>query len=403
MERDKIENDILSIVCGTPPEHLQSHRCHAKAYIDYYYNEISAGVHLEHDDVLFLVKLLREHSGTKRSEIQSALMDWCNISGQPSNTAVPATLQAFTVTGSEIPRNLAGLLKEGGDRPGKALAVAVQVMLALKLGVMVEGGVRTLWKETQSLQEIVGELFPLCTPEDDISLIPIKKSKLRARYLHDYAHVKLVWTDDLSEHLKLRTDKVPRQLRIFQYVSLLEAAWRRTQDQEVLVEKRVMEGGYYDAGFLWETLMTYKLLFPFQDEQWLKAMITRGGDDGPKDLRLVSPATMEIPWSLRAYELLPRGTKELYKLYPHWGLRLQIIFEEAEDPTPVTAMSMWFDRHKASRHAFGITVFAFTVTILFGLLSLGVGGAQIWIALCTWRPTDSGICWTAPENGTSRK
>lgn len=82
-------------------------------------------------------------------------------------------------------------------------------------------------------------------------------------------------------------------------------------------------------------------------------------------------------------------------------MRLQIIFEEADDPTPVTPMGMWLDRHTASRHAFGITVFAFSVTILFGVLSLAVGGAQIWIAFCTWHPSDSGICWTAPTNGTN--
>lgn len=148
--------------------------------------------------------------------------------------------------------------------------------------------------------------------------------------------------------------------------------------------------------------MTYRLLFPFQDEEWLKAMIRRGGEGGPKDPRLALPAIIEIPWGLRAYELLPSGTHGLYKLYPHWGLRLQVIFEEADDPTPVTAMSRWFDRHRASRHAFGITVFAFTVTILFGLLSLALGAVQVWIAFCAWRPSDSGICWTAPTNGASR-
>lgn len=115
-------------------------------------------------------------------------------------------------------------------------------MLALKLGVVEQGGVRILWKETQSLQETVEEIFPLCTPEDGTSSLPIKKSKMRARYLHDYANVELVWTDDLSQHLRLRTDKVPKQLSIFQYASLLEAAWRRTKDQEIPDQGRVMEG-----------------------------------------------------------------------------------------------------------------------------------------------------------------
>jgi len=51
----------------------------------------------------------------------------------------------------------------------------------------------------------------------------IKKSKLRARYLCDYAHVKLVWTDNLSEHLMLDTE-VTQKLRIFRHVSFF---WKR--------------------------------------------------------------------------------------------------------------------------------------------------------------------------------
>jgi len=148
--------------------------------------------------------------------------------------------------------------------------------------------------------------------------------------------------------------------------------------------------------------MTYRLLLPFQDLGWLDKMIKRGGDDDPKDPRLPSPTTIHIPWRQRAYKLPIRSSSELFKRYPHWAVRLQIIFEEADDPTPTSTIGMWVDRHKASRHSFWITVLAFSVTILFGVISLAIGGAQLWVAYCTWHPTNNGVCWSTsqPTNNT---
>ncbi len=140
--------------------------------------------------------------------------------------------------------------------------------------------------------------------------------------------------------------------------------------------------------------MTYRLLFPHEDEKWLKGLIKKSGHDGPKDPRLTSPPSTPIPWGQRAYTLPVRSYSDLVKRYPHWAVRLQMIFEEADDPTPTNTLSRLADRYRASRHSFAITALAFTITILFGLLTLGIGGAQIWIAYCTWHPTNSGVCRT---------
>ncbi|KAK0722660.1 hypothetical protein B0T26DRAFT_750031 [Lasiosphaeria miniovina] len=393
-----LENEILSTIFATPPEQLEKYRSLAKAYLDYYRRDIGK---FEHNDVLFLVRRLRDCPGTKRSEIQSDLIN-------RRNTRLSDPDDASPVAGPAISQTLAGNLVNGMAKPEAYLSVAVRVMLALKLDVWEKGGLGIPWKETNSLEETVGKIFPFDKPEDGVPSMPIKNSKLRARYIRDYASVKLIWTNYLSEHLELKTDKVPKELKIFSEAANAnvshsdhDPASRSARVPTDAPIRRPVDRGYYDADFLWETLMTYRLLFPFQDQNWLEALIRRGGDDSPMDQRLTEPAIMKIPWDRRAYELPLRRCGELFKRYPRWAVRLQLIFEEADDPTPVTAMGMWFDRHKASRHAFGITVFAFSVTILFGLLSLGLGGAQIWIAYCTWHPSGNGICWTAPATGAS--
>ena len=109
-------------------------------------------------------------------------------------------------------------------------------MLALKLNFWGSKGFGIEWKEKDSLRETVRGIFPLNKGDEDPPSMPIKKSKLSARYLHDYAKVKLVWTDNLSEHLMLNTERARKELRIFQYVSLLEAAMGRTGGREIEVE-----------------------------------------------------------------------------------------------------------------------------------------------------------------------
>jgi len=131
--------------------------------------------------------------------------------------------------------------------------------------------------------------------------------------------------------------------------------------------------------------MTYRLLFPFQDERWVADQIRE--TNGPRDSALTSPTVMDIPSGLQDYKLPPRSVGELQMCYPHWAARLQMIIEEADDPTPTTPELRWFERH-----ALVLTVWAFGVTILFGTLALVVGVIQILVAMCALRPSISNIC-----------
>ena len=147
--------------------------------------------------------------------------------------------------------------------------------------------------------------------------------------------------------------------------------------------------------------MTYRLLFPSRDHLRLRKMIKerthyRGyrPNDCPGDQELIMAYALKR--NEQRFENV-HNSVQLATIYPHWGLRLQLICEEAANPTPVTALSLWIDRRKSPGDTFWITAVAFSVAILFGIVSTVVGIIQIWIAYCDWRGGGRGMCWTGGE------
>ncbi len=161
--------------------------------------------------------------------------------------------------------------------------------------------------------------------------------------------------------------------------------------------------------------MTYRLLFPPRDREWLKGMIQtsqsftpslspdrqRREYSRPCDKRLPYPAIMELPSMQQHFRRPIKSSSELFRRYPHWATRLHILFEEAEDPTPVSALDRWAERRKAPRHSFWVAAAAFAVGIFFGLVTTALGVIQIWISYCAWRPAGTAICGAAPTGMSS--
>ena len=242
--------EILKTVCGVPEDHIKQIQRSASAYFEYYEEEIQAGPVVAHGNVLFLVQFLRRRSEKKRSQIQSELIDHCKevkarpSPGEPSRSAESESASAST---PEISLGLAEKLLADEHATGRflnlVLARAVKVMLHLNINVEppTEYGIGIRWEATDSLRTTVNNVFPLDMQDEDSNSVPIKKNKLRARYLRSRAQVELVWTDTLSDHLKLYTDNAPKKLYVFQYVSMLEAALKRTPVDAITVNVTDMQ------------------------------------------------------------------------------------------------------------------------------------------------------------------
>ncbi|KAM0817567.1 hypothetical protein AB5N19_03373 [Seiridium cardinale] len=278
------------------------------------------------------------------------------------------------------------------------------------------GTSRVDWEDGQSLEHFMQEMFPTYSAVD-LPTTRIKTTKLRASYLEAYADIEISWTDHLCDHLSLSTSEHRKVLKVFGLPCLLEASYgiacktaKIIHDEKVLAHQTIDDGtnlkflevlnmgaslerGYFPPTLLLETLMTFRILFPTHDAQWLRQRMrpkfrwpsfsTQHGSD--LDERLAFPFEKE-----GAYKRPLINRRELYQRFPHWALRLDILYEEAEDPTPISWAGRWSERKKGARHSFWVTFGVFVVAIMFGVTTTLLGAVQLWVAFCDWRGGDGG-------------
>ncbi|KAH8788298.1 hypothetical protein F5883DRAFT_3764 [Diaporthe sp. PMI_573] len=291
----------------------------------------------------------------------------------------------------------------------RALAKAVLVMLATDLAMdsnEVSGHSLTVWNDSESLKSIIESTLPrLRAPTQPASQSPvssqIRPSKLRVKYLVAYADVEIVWTRHLPDHLELEGKK----LRIFELASYLELSRTVMNDESGAGLADSLKRGCFTSQFLTETLMTYPLLFPPKDRQWLKSHIKPHrkwtGWGWPTmttalDPRLAAPFDNTL--TTDRYNRAIENSHELYQRYPHWGPRLHALYDEALEPTPSTALGRWSERRRAARHTYWVTAAAFILAIFFGVTSTVVGVLQLWISYCQWQVPKGGYGCGPPSS-----
>lgn len=130
-----------------------------------------------------------------------------------------------------------------------------------------------------------------------------------------------------------------------------------------------------------ETLSTYDLLFSNSSETLrtiLKEAIKEDSafgsafstfslpHDGPRDAR--TPDTIGL----------------LYKRFPHWGGRLEDLWKEVDDPTPVTRIERFSEKRKSPRWTTWWVLLGLVFAILFGITATVLGAMQVWISWCSW-------------------
>lgn len=151
--------------------------------------------------------------------------------------------------------------------------------------------------------------------------------------------------------------------------------------------------------------MTITLVFPPKDRLWLESILkprrnmlkfwTRTSERSraaARDRRLLAPFDVHLKGT-EEYEKYQRpilSTADLFEVYPHWALRLQSMYEEAEDPTPSSEVGRWAERRKGPRHAYWVTVAAFALAILFGIAGTLLSALQLWVAYCQWQVSGGG-------------
>jgi len=361
----------------------------ANAYLRHY-DKLRNRSKLNHQQMAKLIETLRLNPDTKLSEL---LQDRQGGESK-STTATTECAKSFALAASLMLGLNLGAIRDsesGMGHPPEDLKDSETAKEGRPEDLQEIGDSRAAkdWQLDKSLRGIKDELFPT-ENRADINQ-PINRSQLRAFNLRDYAGVTLYWTTDLSDHLQLRTNFSSRdkQLRIFQHPSLLLSAYQVRVDEEAKNndnndnnKNKKNTTPVYNTPFLLETLMTYRLLFPEQDHLRLLGLLSRTGKDLHIALDALSPELKQRDWEQkqREWEQQIRSTAQLAEQYPHWGERLQLIYEEANNPTPVSRLSQWAERYRLPRYTYLATVIGFAIALVFGIVSTWLAAIQIWIA-----------------------
>ncbi|KAI0142902.1 hypothetical protein GGR57DRAFT_508502 [Xylariaceae sp. FL1272] len=282
------------------------------------------------------------------------------------------------------------------DVTENALDVAASIILAVYIthntNSIEPGRSKIQWHESETIEALIKKAFPITTASTEEPFTTVKPSKLRALYFESHANIKIQWTEHLYDHLQLSTSDESKTLKVFQLPCMLEAALgvlRNTKPDENDQNESVSV--HYSEGFLLETLMTIQLLFPTQDKKrlrdrtsntrkWFPSWLRSKSSFENLDAHLFSPFVPE-----GQYQRPLTNRRELYERYPHWGLRLHMLLEEVDDPTPLSWVGRWSERRKSARHSFWVTFVAFVIAIVFGLVATVLGGIQVWISYCQWQ------------------
>ncbi|KAK6516987.1 hypothetical protein TWF506_006866 [Arthrobotrys conoides] len=179
-------------------------------------------------------------------------------------------------------------------------------------------------------------------------------------------------TADLSNHLKLNRNT--GVIEIFHHTAFLKENLRITRSMEgpMGVEESLRLGALPRQLALEALDSVQKIIFPLSDPSAVtllqRLVVEKGFDEDC--LRFEASAIRE-----------PHETNTRY-LY--FGARLADIYDELENPTPRGLISRWAKR-KGAGHANIATIVAVAIALIFGLVTLGLGGFQAWISWQQWK------------------
>jgi len=81
----------------------------------------------------------------------------------------------------------------------------------------------------------------------------------------------------------------------------------------------------------------------------------------------------------------PKGLEYMY-----WGKRLVTLHAFLHNRPPRNRFERWIKWQTSESNAFAVALFALLISVVVGLLSLGLAGIQTWIAYKAWKEPING-------------
>lgn len=235
----------------------------------------------------------------------------------------------------------------------ETIDLAVRLLLMVDIGKLQHGfvpGQRPLLWEGGGVKKLLRDRFG-SQGGATFRIVRVKLDRLfTARNLERIAGLQIVWSDNLSDHLRLMVDDT--RIAIYHHASFLEHHKNST---------------VFPLGFIEETQRTLSLLFPQYDKQsrkWFKAQQRKFGLDS------------------RACAAGHLTTEERQiENFTFWHDRLGILKQVFDEAEPRTIAQWWCDRRRRVQwYTFWVAAVVLTLTIFFGMVQCIEGGFQVYKA-----------------------
>lgn len=239
------------------------------------------------------------------------------------------------------------------------------------------GGLRPkCWASNESFVQFLESSFPRATDSPKICSVMEDQDSLKSWKLAKKLRITFKGTNNLADHLLY--DSRYNILYLFHHVAWLNAhlgglAYEIPFDSDMEI---AVAQGTLPPRLLFETLHSLQsILFPSFDPKAHKIMrqlVKRMGFD---------PECNQ--YSGYKHKGIPNGEEDMQ--YQYWGERLVILHDLLAKRPPTSKWEKWLRWQSSDANALGIAILALFISIVVGLISIGLSAVQIWIAYMAWK------------------
>ncbi|OHE96134.1 hypothetical protein CORC01_08511 [Colletotrichum orchidophilum] len=243
------------------------------------------------------------------------------------------------------------------------------------------GGFRPIsWVHGESFLGFMERSFPMSKDpsiQEKAEAAVDEKAALKAWKLRNRFGIKFRGTHNLSEHLLL--DPKSNSLYLFHHVGFLKAQLEKARDEQQPLGQHMEESlksGNLPPQLLVETLHSLQSIL-FQS-------IDRKSADILDDL--IGKRRGAFDRECAEYEgyILFHSPPEDFK-YVYWAERLSILQDMITSRPPRNKFERWLHRQSNEGSALYVALVALFISILVGIISIGLGAIQVWIAWMAWK------------------
>ena len=314
------------------PDHFIQNPGFAKAYLRYYIEQCriaaqSKGLNTiidSHADIVGIIKSFRDFT-MPRKDIKNRIL-------------------------AQIPQPMPD---DANDVVCEVIDLCVRLTFMIDVGKIQYGfvpGQRPLIWEDGSVKDFLQKHLGSATFAP-LRIVRVKLDRLfTARNLDRIAGLQIVWTDNLTDHLRLMVDDT--RVAIFHHASFLEAN---------------RESSAFPTGFVEETLQTLALLFPQYDKKTCNWFLEKQKKFG-------------LDCKASTFGHLTTEERQIEN-FVFWHDRLGILKQVFDEAEPSTIAQWWSDRRRRVQwYTFWVAAIVLTLTILFGMIQCLEGALQVYKA-----------------------